>query len=310
MAGSEYCTACSVGNYADQSGQEQCKPCGAGTTSTADGTSCENTCTYRVPGTEIMYNLTSIDRFNFGPYHIANSSLEFFFSLCNRMNTSTTSFCRADDGSVSLNTYACVQQRQRETDAIMSIFDTGHIINYLPNEIENRGKGFLIFMQGASKCPQSEIEAKTFINMKCNTKAGYGEPVIDMSKTVVEKTRFCEVYYNWDSIAACPTCGPLDYDSTMTSCKNGKRKKVFFWISSHTCFQDGSLALPQEEEFTCPICTEQDYFYMETSCKDFKKTRKYAWLEPRNCSDGALLPSDMIVACGKLQLVELIFSNR
>ena len=330
----EYCMSCYRNTFQNKWGQNRCLNCGTGTYSDTGSAECINTCTYNVPGTELMYNITdlqeALDRELgvIGPLALPNSTFNLYFSLCQKFDTANTKFCTKESRSVVLEeqrrevtnknrrkgyrTYSCIEDVSYANLKYKPSGDMGSTISY----DASTGNGIKVMFSTDYRCPNNGGVYNTKIDLRCNPKVGLGKPVIltgaNPDATVDD---VCTTNILWESNVACPVCTMYDYESVLQpECENGQRKRTWYLKPGATCYPYApmSTSLPQSELVPCTVCAAEDYTTVETKCENGRSTIKYVWKEPKICLDGESLPADRSIACdefeiGKLTAVTALF---
>ncbi len=283
---SNECFKCPAGTFNDRYARgNACPKCPEGTHSDGEGsTDCENDCNYAVPGTHIYYDLHALEasarlEYNtFGPFQLnkANdTSTKLYFSLCNRFNTTGTSFCRTsrigldqqvDEYDLEQEEYQTIESHACIERDILS-FDMGHYISYGIRkkeddqpDVEMRGEGFQVQLISKEMCiinlPDGDNVAdvrdaintaqtpfRTVIDFECNPEVGRGQPVLTTRQSSFMKLYSgCEARLKWESISACPICTIYDYEQVLGECKeDGYRYATYYPKSKSRCNPYGTL---------------------------------------------------------------------
>nr|CAG4716220.1 unnamed protein product [Naegleria fowleri] len=324
----EACMACYRNTFQNKWGQNRCLNCGDGTFSNAGSADCVNTCLFTVPGTEIMYNLTTLqsalnsELSVFGPLTLPNSPLKFYFNLCNKFDTAYTKFCQKESRLAVLaeqrkdvttknrrkgyTTYACVEDDSSENPKYHTSGDMGSTISYYHSP---KGDGLTVYLATDYKCSNKNGVYNTKVELKCNPKEGIGKPVIatEVDETgAVSFADVCSTRILWESHAACPVCTIYDYEPVVSGeCENGRRKKTWFLKPNAKCYPYSGLTAPLPEDVSCITCSQDDYTFVETKCVNGFYKRKYVWKEKRDCFGGVELPEDETLTCDEVEIGKL-----
>ncbi|KAL9651555.1 hypothetical protein ABK040_001500 [Willaertia magna] len=325
---SEVCMGCYNGYFNDKWAQQRCRICGTGTASGGMGAlECINTCSYQIPGTEIIYNLTELQSAlndpQFEGLRLAQSDLRIFFSLCNRFDTAQVPYCKKESRPAvnelkklektsknirkGYTTYSCIEQGTEENRRLLA-GDMGNVIFYSEaSDPSKRAEGLTVSLSTDYKCPDNSGIYKTEIELKCNPKAGIGKPVFKSVERVGSGKRFdeiCTANVLWESSFACPVCTIYDYEVVLGACEDGKRKRKNFLKPDSKCVPHSTLGLQLLPEVVedCPICSPLDYHFVDTKCIAGKSTRKFVWKEPKNCTGGVNLPHDEELPCEEVEV--------
>lgn len=244
--------ACPANTFAEHAGSEGCLPCGAGTTSAAGSSWCDESCRFRL-NDDISYDLKPLSRTGgdmYGPIAGSTNRRSYYLNVCSRDHSNATCL---DEDRKPLSTQSCVN------DDLGFGIDLGRVTNFYPHPTKP-DQGLTIVYRNSSSDEHSgcyptgsgmfgqPVPRTTNITFTCDSVAGYGAPQFVSSDG-------CTTYFTWSTLFACPACDDSYWDFFYTECIDGKQMKTYKWKDNPRKCHSGQ-SLPPPEERTCSVDTQ------------------------------------------------------
>lgn len=307
------CVPCPAGHYIDKEtnqckecppntylsihqvyGREACVPCGPGSRSTQDHSSCFSDCTlsYVRGDLSLLYdfsNLSRVGSLTSGPSFTARGTKFFHFfniSLCGNQGKKAA-VCADNITDVMLKDM--VAESEDYSNVVRAFVCQATII---PPD----SKGFRTAL-----ALQSNSLADTFLGATVETTLGN----INTKPEMFERSerKIPDVHFYFKSSGPTSTCEKGRESVVTLRCDPLKLGEGDISVPSScpagTC--DGcAFYFLWESAEACPLCTERDYHEIEGACRKGHQETLYVWNEPKLCIRGVSLPANKMIVCEAL----------